>query len=384
MTTSVASAARHVRPTAQDDVLHQDEVGHRVTKHGLEVVQYIKGLYDSGAKIWTKEMFQNIEAELANDIKPSSVMVRSMNGLQRRRGVPAEGIDDKDPDMGFMHHYIMFKIYQEILYEAEEEELEIADGKDIDWEDSHNTIAPTSLELALISKKTLTIDFAELEAAWNESQHNWTLSSAYSELVAVLRKATFPPTTNKIVCFGLGSLEGSQDYPTLQDMAKCDGLPRRAAITQHAAALTIAEVLGQQLQRDPLPIYAQDPAYSPTATRILEEKGINVVGGCGSLAFTLVDDDTVVFSCHPNIAVKQIVADIARPVAMLWNRVTPEEEENSRWTVEIVNGEKIFISPWLTDQDSPRTRALVEGYEGIPFPEEQERFGDLVMYIRQD
>jgi hypothetical protein len=110
-------------------------------------------------------------------------------------------------------------------------------------------------------------------------------------------------------------------------------------MTQHAAAITMAAVLGKRLGTDPLPILAQDPVYSMVAKRLLQGCGIEVIGGRGSLAFTHVDEGTIVFSCNPNIPVKQVVADIARPAAMIWNRVAPATEENSQWLLKVKNGQ---------------------------------------------
>ncbi|ORY66549.1 uncharacterized protein BCR38DRAFT_296954, partial [Pseudomassariella vexata] len=223
----------------------------------------------------------------------------------------------------------------------------------------------------------------QLKIAWDEAQRNWTQSTACNELIAILRESAYvPKTTKNIVCFGLGDLERGMSDFGLNFVATCDGLPLRRSMTQHAAALTMASVLGELLGTGPLPILAQDPAYSPASKQLLADEGIKVVGGRGSLAFTHVDEQTVVFSCHPNIAVKQVVADIARPAAMIWDRVKPETEEKTQWEVKVMWGEEVLCSPWTTDQDSPRTRKLVEDYDKYEFPAERERFGDLNIYLR--
>ena len=51
--------------------------------------------------------------------------------------------------------------------------------------------------------------------------------------------------------------------------------------------------------------------------------------------------------------------------------------------------QNIFIlileqSPWKTDQDSPRTRQMIEGFDQFDFPVEPERFGNLKIYVRKD
>ena len=206
-------------------------------------------------------------------------------------------------------------------------------------------LATRALTLGRTDETPSSIGYAELKAAWDEARRNWTQSAVCSELTAILGRSTsIPKATRRIVCFGLGSLEGLPDHSSLDVPADCDGLPRRSAMTQHAAALTMAGVLGERLGTDPLPILAQDPAYSLVAKQLLIDVGIEVVGGRGSLAFTHVDEGTVVFSCHPNIPVKQVVADIARPAVMIWNRVAPAAEEKTQWVVKLMQGKEVLCS----------------------------------------
>lgn len=39
--------------------------------------------------------------------------------------------------------------------------------------------------------------------------------------------------------------------------------------------------------------------------------------------------------------------------------------------------------PWVTDEDSVRTRELITGYDKVNFPYERERFGRLEIYLRK-
>ena len=242
-----------------------------------------------------------------------------------------------------------FKIYQQIVFDAEKETFELdPDEKvesrpmEIDIADSM-ALATRALTLRRTDKRPSSIGYAQLKTAWDEARRNWTQSAACKDLTAILSTST-PKVITRIVCFGLGSLEGSPDHSSLDVPADCDGLPRRSAMTQHAAALTMASVLGERLGTGPLSILAQDPAYSLVAKQLLMDVGIEVVGGHGSLAFTHVDEDTLVFSCNPNIPVKQVVADIARPAVMIWNRVAPATEEKTEWVVELMHGQKVLCS----------------------------------------
>ena len=189
------------------------------------------------------------------------------------------------------------------------------------------------------------LGYDTVKAAWEESRHNWTRSPVYTELTDILAKSEMlPKITKKIVCFGLGSLEGWASHSVLDDIAESDGRPLRRAMTQHAAALTVAKILGERAGTDPLPVLAQDPWYSPVAKRILTEAGIQVIDGHGALAFTHVDEHSLVFSCHPDIPVRQIVADMARPAAMIWDSERPLTDEKKEWRFEVINGEETYIA----------------------------------------
>jgi hypothetical protein len=48
-----------------------------ISEGSRELAQYVRDLYASGAKLWTKDMFRDIEAELAKEPKPHAVMIRS-------------------------------------------------------------------------------------------------------------------------------------------------------------------------------------------------------------------------------------------------------------------------------------------------------------------
>jgi len=209
----------------------------------------------------------------------------------------------------------------------------------------HRALATCALDLVVTTGRIqLSIEYLQLKAAWDEARCNWNQNTVCSELTATLGKITYiPPNIKRIVCFGLGSLEGCQDYPYLDALSACDGLPLRREMTQHAAALTIATVLGERLGTNSLPILAQDPAYSSLAKRLLMSVGFEVVGGHGSLAFTHVDEETVVVSCYPDIPVKQVVADIARPAVMIWNEVEPAAKEKIQWMYRMEQGTEIRL-----------------------------------------
>jgi hypothetical protein len=93
---------------------------------------------------------------------------------------------------------------------------------------------------------------------------------------------------------------------------------------QYALLLTIQKLLQEADQiHSKIPCYAQDPVYTDPDKIVLKESGIEVVEDPrGSLE---MDDDSIVFSCAPNVPVKQIVTDIARRVILIWCRVQEDK-----------------------------------------------------------
>ncbi|KAK6083946.1 hypothetical protein SCUP515_01642 [Seiridium cupressi] len=361
-----------------------------ITQKGLELAQYVRDMYDSGARLWTKDMFQNIEAELAKEPQPKSVTIRSMNGELSSKAVPVDGINPDFDENMYLRMYVRFKSYRDLIEDAEEESIEPECDEDFGWYprdislEDRRTLASRALSLTRGGYLPTHVDSRFIKATWDDARHNWSQSHVCKELKAILSGLTHIPKAKRVVCFGLGRLDRNFDASGSDELAACDGLPRYRAMTQHSAALTIAAVLGERSGSGPLPVFVQDPDYSSEHREMLRDAGMEVVGGYGSLAFTYVDDETVVLTCAPDIPVRQIVADIARPAAMIWDPELSVGGEERGWEVEIVNGEKIYVPQRMTDEDSPRTRKMLEGYDKIEFPPGRERFGSLMIYVRRD
>jgi hypothetical protein len=57
---------------------------------------------------------------------------------------------------------------------------------------------------------------------------------------------------------------------------------------------------------------------------ILEENGFTVLNE--PEGFFTVDGSTIVVSFAPEVPVKQIILDLVRPAAIIWDRITEEDE----------------------------------------------------------
>ncbi|CAI6096278.1 unnamed protein product [Clonostachys chloroleuca] len=373
-----------------DDVVHDDESvqaeadrlnNPKMDKSTQELVQWIKDLFASGAKLWTKEMLSDIEAKLAQNPLPETISIRSMNGKRIGQLVPSPppiktSGGDEIPSIA-----VRFKLYQSIIERAEQSMLESnRDHYSRFTQEEIQTLATRGVRICFSTFGKSTAEYSKVQQSWVQARQNWLNSSLCKELSEIIGSTVDKSrAVTRIVCFGLGSLARSIEDPIR--MAD-DGLPIHGPGTQHAAALTLSTILGERLGREPLPVMVQDPAYSEADKKILEEVGIEVIGGFGSLGFTHVDEETIVFSCHPNIPVRQIVADIAKPAAMIWNKGRYSEEK-AEYKVITRQGKEGLSAPYYTDHDSPRTAKLLQDYDEFELPNCYSRFGDLAIYVRK-
>ena len=126
--------------------------------------------------------------------------------------------------------------------------------------------------------------------------------------------AMVPQTVNKIVAFACST------------MTTNDGQER--SVMQHGMAVTMLDILKRRRpdeQQPDIRCFAQDPAYTDTDEEILGGAGVAVVQD--PRGFLEVDDQTVVVSISPNIPIRQIITDIARPAVLIWDKVMFEAED---------------------------------------------------------
>jgi hypothetical protein len=64
-------------------------------------------------------------------------------------------------------------------------------------------------------------------------------------------------------------------------------------------------------------LLAQDPDYTEQAQEILKGNGFSLVGRFGAGGFAEIDDNSVAFSAFVEAPLKQIIADIARPLLII-------------------------------------------------------------------
>ena len=148
----------------------------------------------------------------------------------------------------------------------------------------------------------------ETRAILQQEKAKWDASAACRELVATLQgvaDAGRLPRVDKVVAFAC-------HRPSVVERAE-----RVAA--EHALVLSIRDFFVQHGPTTPVQCYAQDPVYEDVDREVLGELGMIVLDN--PRGFLKVDESAAVFSLAPDIAVRQIVADIARPALMIWSKV---------------------------------------------------------------
>ncbi|KAK4033538.1 hypothetical protein C8A01DRAFT_19539 [Parachaetomium inaequale] len=193
----------------------------------------------------------------------------------------------------------------------------------------------------------------ETRAILQQEKVKWDASAACRELVATLQgvaDAGRLPRVGKVVAFACHSLS----------MAEGAG---RVAM-EHALVLSIRDFFARHDPTTTVRCYAQDPVYQDVDREVLGELGMTVLDN--PRGFLEVDESAAVFSLAPNVAVRQIVADIAKPALMIWNKSSSKLTRQNR-----------------SDNISPRVEDMIKDYTEFPFPSELAGFGSsLAIYVR--
>jgi hypothetical protein len=224
-----------------------------------------------------------------------------------------------------------------------------------------------------------TSDYATVKQKFEEARRYFGASEHFAQVKATLTSAAVPPGIDKVIALACSTMTWADD-----------GFLRSMA--QHALALTIRDLLAssqapgadEEGARE-IQCYAQDPIYTPVDEQVLSEAGFTVLDD--PRAFLEIDEASVVICISPDIPARQIVADIARPAVIIWDKIAVSDQKVF-WYVYLL-GRYVSVLPTLnptetsTDPVSPRVIQMMEEYVELPFPAEDEYFGDLAIYIRK-
>ncbi|KAL4865410.1 hypothetical protein BDV12DRAFT_174676 [Aspergillus spectabilis] len=196
----------------------------------------------------------------------------------------------------------------------------------------------------------------EVHRVFTTALQIWEESEVWAQIKATLSSTSAATNIRKIIGLGCGT------------MSLPDGIPHFSygPAFQHALLLTTQRLLQEKCD-DEIICGVQDPGYTDRDTPVLRSYGIKILQD--PEGFLEIDDSSLVFACAPNVPVKQIVTDIARPAMLIWDRVDKEDLPGG---------------VLLTDPDSARVREMIsQSYDTVGFPHD-EHFGDTVIYVRRE
>ncbi|KAI9045884.1 SRR1 family protein [Aspergillus affinis] len=234
----------------------------------------------------------------------------------------------------------------------------------------------------------------QVRARFIQTRDLWLASSTYRDLNRIISTLPLNVPITKIVCFALGTLAPLDDLDS-EGSVSLDNSSNASPIScsfawhvtrahvQHAAVETIRTALKNRGMLGPLGVkcYAQDPAYDTVDCEFLASIDITVLDD--PKGFLEVDANTLVVSVSPNVPVRQIVADVQWPAAMVWNTVALVEKETEGWVKNVVeNGKVRWLSPFTTDPDCARVRNMIKGYASATLDDANDFFGDMTIYMK--
>ncbi|CAG8162735.1 unnamed protein product [Penicillium olsonii] len=204
------------------------------------------------------------------------------------------------------------------------------------------------------------VDQSPVSMVFRAKSYEWKSTSVCRKLKTILSASAHNHDINKVIGFGLGGFS--------RRMIPYKSATR--AMTQHVLLRVLKDWL-QKKTGGKSPCYAQDPAYNSTDTQVLQENGIEVIDDpCGWLE---VDEQSMVVSIAATVPVKEIIADIARPAVIIWDRVSFEDAIG-------MTGESARLDP-----NSYRVFKMMEEYDMFEFGAGEDLcpWGSIVVYIRK-
>ncbi|KAK3292441.1 uncharacterized protein B0H64DRAFT_228647 [Chaetomium fimeti] len=326
----------------------------------LEAHRFIQAKYDAGVPFITKDLLRDVVRQLEEDGN-DTLSITGLNGVAVDYPIET-GKENPHPMCGPGYICIMKKLVLE--YRILERLLTVVDPK---WFMPRRAYLPVKLSYIaeIRNRETDEVvsfappsDYATASRKFEQAKQSLEGSELFAQFKSTLASVTIPPGINKIVALGCSTMAWPNEARAMTSM------------TQHILALTIRDFLASGYateapgeSRPEIKCYAQDPMYTPTDEQVLGEAGFTLVDD--PRAFLEIDEASVVISVYPDIPVRQIVADIARPAVMIWNRPRDPDPEKT-----------------YTDPESPRVYRMLEEYIELPFPPDWS-YEDIAIYVRK-
>ncbi|KAJ2985915.1 hypothetical protein NUW58_g5282 [Xylaria curta] len=269
-------------------------------------------LYDSGVKLWRKEYFVGIEQQLAQSYTSEKFTVHRIDGSIVHIKNPMFGVQKP-----IWKPYIKLQEYWRLVRSKPDVSPEAYNCTYlVEW--ANQTVR--NYEGPMEDARLL---FETSQQHWNTSATCEVFKSQFRNLLSGNGNAK---KVKKIVCFGLGDINFKpldswriKNSFKPEDEREPETSLVGGALIHHAMALTVAGIARSCAKTGGtgVRLLTQDPGYSDETRDMLRKIGFEVVGEHGAGGFAELDDESVVISAFTAAPVKQIIADLARPVAII-------------------------------------------------------------------
>ncbi|KAI1373815.1 hypothetical protein F4677DRAFT_428344 [Hypoxylon crocopeplum] len=280
-------------------------------------------LYDSGVKLWRKGDFVGIEQQLAQSCTAEKFTVCRIDSSIVHIKNPMFGVQKP-----IWKPYIKFHEYWRLVRSTPNVPPEAYHCTYlVDW--TNQTV------------RNYEGPIENVRSLFETSQQRWDASATCEAFTSQFRKFLGgdgnAKKVTKIVCFGLGDMNFKPpDWWRIENDSKPESEREpetsvvEGAFIHHAIALTMADITRSCARTGDtgIRLLTQDPDYSDETKNMLRKIGFEVVGEYGAGGFAELDDESVVISAFAAAPVKQIIADLARPVAIICAERTNAEVFN--------------------------------------------------------
>ncbi|CAH0038701.1 unnamed protein product [Clonostachys solani] len=354
------------------------EVRRQLTRKekGQKLAQAVQHAYESGNKLYTKDMFREIEVFLAKHswTEATYITLPSMIGINTKVAIPS--LENDGPGEPQLVPFPVIYPYRKLMNLAQNAFEGETDEELVDPSIPEIKMAAFTCPIRISTVFTMIseIPHHQVEETWSFIEESWEQSSFRIELLDMLNLVDRIPKVSRVVCLGLGNLAKTLAEDNIYETVEPPStLPGYRNYINHFVALTVAQVIGSRQanrlspdtepthgQQSSLKVVAEDFSYSLQDKEVLAKAGFQILNGYGTSAFRVVDDETILVCCDPRRAVMEIIADIARPAAMLWIQDLPEVEQGDIQTEywEFIKRKFSFKKY----EDSPRTIQLLQEY----------------------
>ncbi|KAE9367475.1 hypothetical protein N431DRAFT_561440 [Stipitochalara longipes BDJ] len=324
---------------------------------GLEKLSKIKEMYAGGVPFFTKDSIREVHQQLLKAKTGDKVWVLDLDGAKSDFTINIGKVfhePDSETEDIQTHAHIHYQSLQALLWKTDE--LDDVDFCTMPIYHRLHTRNKITKEFCGNSTERPDLPREEAEEFFRNSCEEWEASEPCKQLRSILESTKIPVGITKIVAFACSTFSCIFPKPYYSR-----GGARPA--TQHALILTLLDILSKKndgVARN-ITCYAQDPIYSSLDKEILQQSGIQILDD--PVGFLEVDESTVVLSFCPNVCVRQVVCDIARPAMMIWDSIRWNEDEMSE---EL--GRR-------TDPDSPRLKKMIQDdYDEFKMPDGERTF----------